>query len=75
MTDTQNQFSKTRGLGSDILADRALDDMVRRLDAVRDLHEQANTSNALQEMRFLVGDALRQVADFLFELRRRQQGI
>jgi hypothetical protein len=60
---------------NDILADRALDDMIRRLDAVRGLHEQANTSDALQEVRVLVGDALRQVADFLFELRRRRQGI
>ena len=60
---------------STILADRTLVDLIQRLDAVRDLHEQADTANALQRAQALVNDALRQVTNFLFELRRKQLGI
>jgi len=60
---------------NNILADRTLDDLVRWLDAVRDLHEQADTADALQRTQTLVDDALRQATDFLFELRRKQLGI
>ena len=63
---------------NDILADRSLVDLIERLDAVlelRELCEQADTADALQHVQTLVDDTLRQAADFLFELRRKQLGI
>lgn len=65
---------------NDILADRALDDLVRWLDEVREVHEQAHAHAArdldtMQNLQFLIDDALREVANFLFELRRKQLGI
>src|SRR5262245_16342270 len=58
-----------------ILADRNLIDLIERLDVVRELHEQADTADALRRVQTLVGDALRQATDFLVELRRQQLGI
>src|SRR5262245_36866244 len=60
---------------NDRLADRSLVDLIERLDAVRELHEQADTADALQRAQTLVDDALRQATNFLFELRRKQLGI
>jgi len=60
---------------NNILVDRSLVDLIERLDAVRELHEQADTTDALQRMQTLVDDALRQATNFLFELRRKQLGI
>ena len=60
---------------NDILADRSLVDLIERLDAVRELHERADTTDALQRTQPLVDDTLRQATDFLFELRRKQLGI
>ena len=60
---------------NNILADRILVDLIQQLDVVRELHEQADTSDALQRVQTLVDDALRQATDFLFELRRKQLGI
>ena len=60
---------------NNILADRALTDLIERLDAVRELHERADTSDALQRAQTLVDDALRQATNFLFELRRQRLGI
>ena len=60
---------------NNILADRILVDLIQQLDAVRDLHKQADTTDALQRVQVLVDDALRQVTHFLFELRRQRLGI
>ena len=60
---------------NNILADRILVDLIQQLDTIRELHEQADTSDALQRVQTLVDDALRQATDFLFELRRKQLGI
>jgi hypothetical protein len=60
---------------STILTDRVLADLIQQLDAVRDLHEQVDTADALQRAQTLVDDALRQATNFLFELRRKQLGI
>ena len=60
---------------STILADRTLADLIERLDVVRELHEQADTTDALLRAQTLVDDALRQATNFLFELRRQQLGI
>ena len=60
---------------NNILVDRSLVDLIERLDAVRELHEQADTTDALQRMQTLVDDALRQATNFLFELRRQRLGI
>jgi len=60
---------------NNILADRSLVDLIERLDAVRDLHEQADTTDALQRAQPFVDDALRQATNFLFELRRQRLGI
>jgi hypothetical protein len=60
---------------NNILADRILVDLIQQLDAVRELHEQANTADALLHAQTLVDDALRQATNFLFELRRKQLGI
>ncbi|HVI65236.1 MAG TPA: hypothetical protein VM910_22035 [Bradyrhizobium sp.] len=60
---------------NNILTDHILVDLIQQLDAVRDLHEQADTADALQRAQTLVDDALRQVTNFLFELRRKQLGI
>jgi hypothetical protein len=49
--------------------------LIQQLDAVRELHEQANTADALLHAQTLVDDALRQATNFLFELRRKQLGI
>jgi hypothetical protein len=64
----------------DILAERALDDMVRWLDDVRDIHEQAHAHAArdldtMQNLQFLIDDVLREATEFLFELRCKQLGI
>ena len=48
---------------------------IQQLDAVRELHERADTTDALWRAQTLVDDALRQATDFLFELRRKQLGI
>ena len=60
---------------NNIRADRILVDLIQQLDTIRELHEQADTSDALQRVQTLVDDALRQATDFLFELRRKQLGI
>ena len=60
---------------NNVLTDRILVDLIQQLDAVRDLHEQADTADALQRVQILVDDALRQATNFLFELRRKQLGI
>jgi hypothetical protein len=60
---------------NNILADRVLDDLIQRLDAVRELHERADTTDALWRAQTLVDDALRQATNFLFELRRQRLGI
>ena len=60
---------------NNILTDHILVDLIQQLDAVRDLHEQADTADALQRVQILVDDALRQATNFLFELRRKQLGI
>ena len=60
---------------NNILADRDLVDLIQQLDVVRELHEQADTSDALQRVQTLVDDALRQATNFLFELRRQRLGI
>jgi len=60
---------------NNVLTDRILVDLIQQLDVVRELHEQADTTDALQRMQILVDDALRQVTNFLFELRRKQLGI
>jgi|SRR6516164_8665214 ABC-type lipoprotein export system ATPase subunit len=57
---------------NNILADHIL---IRQFDAVRKLYEQADTADALQRVQILVDDALRQVTNFLFELRRERLGI
>jgi predicted deacylase len=66
---------QARQARNNILADRVLADLIQQLDAVRDLHAQANTADALQRAQTLVDDALRQATNFLFELRRKQLGI
>ena len=60
---------------NNIRADRILVDLIQQLDAVRELHERADTTDALWRAQTLVDDALRQATDFLFELRRKQLGI
>jgi hypothetical protein len=72
-TDTQNpessQFSNFRGLlGSDVLRDRILLDLIERLDRVRGDLERAD-SYELERLRVLVDNALRAVTDYLVELR------
>ena len=61
--------------GNNILADRTLVDLIERLDVVREIHEQADTTDALLRAQTLVDDALRHATNFLFELRRQQLGI
>jgi predicted deacylase len=66
---------QARQARNNILADRVLADLIQQLDAVCELHAQADTADALQRAQTLVDDALRQAANFLFELRRRRLGI
>jgi hypothetical protein len=65
---------------NDILADHELVDMIQWLDDVRSIHEQAhkhavNDADTMRHLQFLIDDALRESADFLFALRRKQLGI
>jgi len=60
---------------NNILTDCILVDLIQQLDAVRELHERVDTTDALQRAQTLVDDALRQATNFLFELRRQRMGI